>query len=365
MVQKNKIQAISFLVLLGLMLLLMGMLFLPYASVLLWAAVCYILASPLYTKILRRMDKRKRLYEVKRYFLAGAFSVGTVLIMAGIFFFLGFQLIGQGKIFIERAKEFVALNPNFFSTTDAGTTIATLVKQISLGTVDISQLDIKSEFLVFLSSYSDNILDVTRGLLKNIGVFILSLAFICFALYFFYLDAAYLANLFIKAIPINPKSTRKLISKFTDVTKHLFMGFFLVAFYQACAAFIIFSIFKIDGALLFSVILFFCSFIPMFGTAIIWVPLGLSIILSSGVVTGIIFCVLCAFFISFLDNFLRPFFLRDRVKIHPLLIFFSIIGGLKVFGFNGILIGPLIIILFFTIVDIGLEEETVASLDAL
>lgn len=365
MAQKNKIQAISFLVLLGLMLLLMGMLFLPYASVLLWAAVCYILVSPLYTKILRRMNKRKRLYEMKRYFLAGVFSVGTVLIMAGIFFFLGFQLIGQGRVFIERAKDFISLNPNFFSTTDAGATIASLVKQISLGTVDISQLDIKTEFLLFLSSYTNNILDLTRGLLKNVGVFVLSLAFICFALYFFYLDAAYLANLFIKAIPINPKSTRKLLMKFTDVTKHLFMGFFLVAFYQALAAFIIFTVFRVDGALLFSVMLFFCSFIPMFGCAIIWVPLGLSIILSSGAVPGIVFCVLCAFFISFLDNFLRPFFLKDRVKIHPLLIFFSIIGGLKVFGFNGILIGPLIIILFFTIVDIGLEDETVASLDAL
>ena len=365
MAQKNKIQAISFLVLLGLMILLMGMLFLPYASVLLWAAVCYILASPLYTKILRRMNKHKRLYEAKRYFLAGVFSVGTVLIMAGIFFFLGFQLIGQGRVFIERAKDFISLNPNFFSTTDAGSTIASMVKQISLGTVDISQLDIKAEFLLFLSTYTNNIMDLTRSLLKNVSVFILSLAFICFALYFFYLDATYLANLFIKAIPINPKSTRKLLTKFTDVTKHLFMGFFLVAFYQACAAFIIFSIFKVDGALLFSVMLFFCSFIPMFGCAIIWVPLGLSIILSGAAVPGIIFCILCAFFISFLDNFLRPFFLKDRVKIHPLLIFFSIIGGLKVFGFNGILIGPLIIILFFTIVDIALEEETVASLDAL
>jgi predicted PurR-regulated permease PerM len=53
------------------------------------------------------------------------------------------------------------------------------------------------------------------------------------------------------------------------------------------------------------------------------------------------------------------------VKIHPLLIFFSIIGGIKVFGFNGVLIGPLIIILFFTIVDIALEEDTAASLEAL
>jgi predicted PurR-regulated permease PerM len=68
--------------------------------------------------------------------------------------------------------------------------------------------------------------------------------------------------------------------------------------------------------------------------------------------------VLCAIFISFLDNFLRPMFLKDRIKIHPLLIFFSILGGLKAFGFNGIILGPMIVILFFTIVDIALENES-------
>jgi predicted PurR-regulated permease PerM len=68
--------------------------------------------------------------------------------------------------------------------------------------------------------------------------------------------------------------------------------------------------------------------------------------------------ILCAFFISFLDNFLRPFFLKDRIKIHPLLIFFSILGGLQVFGFNGILLGPIVVILFFTIVDILLEDDS-------
>jgi predicted PurR-regulated permease PerM len=54
-------------------------------------------------------------------------------------------------------------------------------------------------------------------------------------------------------------------------------------------------------------------------------------------------------------------FLKDRIKIHPLLIFFSIIGGLQVFGFNGIILGPLVVILFFTIVDIALEEDGVVQ----
>jgi predicted PurR-regulated permease PerM len=357
MMQRKQIQSLSLIALLALMIILMGRIFLPYTSVLLWSAVAYILISPLYMKIVRRMDRTKRFFEIKRHFLAGLFAVLTVLVMAGIFFFIGFQVIGQGRVFIEEAKSFIEANPHFFSNTDAGTTIAAVVRKVSLGTVDISTIDLKAEVLSFLSSYSTNIVSITKSIAKNVGGFIISLAFICFALYFFFVDATYLANLFINAIPIDQRSTKRLLVKFRDVTKNLFMGFFLVAFYQAIAAFIIFTIFHVRGSLLFSVLILFCSFVPMVGCALVWLPLGITVIISKGLVTGIVFLVLCAIFISFLDNFLRPFFLKDRIKIHPLLIFFSILGGLQVFGFNGILLGPLVIILFFTIVDITLEEE--------
>ena len=61
--------------------------------------------------------------------------------------------------------------------------------------------------------------------------------------------------------------------------------------------------------------------------------------------------MLCGFCVSFLDNFLRPIFLKDRINVHPLVIFFSILGGLQVFGMNGLLLGPMIVILFFTVLD--------------
>ncbi len=363
MAQRKQIQYISFIALLALMVILMGMVFLPYLNVLLWSSVCYILLIPLHNRIMRKMSPYRPLFELKRHLLAGAFSLGTVLILAGVFFFMGFQLIGQGKAFLESAKDFVAANPLFFSQTDAGVTIANLVQKISLGTVDIGEIDLRSETLKFLSSYSNTIMTFSRSILLNVGNFVLSLAFVCFTLYFFYLDASYLAKVFIQAIPIDPRNTRRLLVKFREVTKNLFLGFFAVAFYQAIAGFVIFSAFRIHGALLFSAMVLFCSFIPMLGCALVWFPLGLGVLVSSGPVRGIAFWVLCAIFISFLDNFLRPFFLKDRIKIHPLLIFFSIVGGLKVFGLNGVLLGPLVIILFFTIVDIALEEESLPPID--
>lgn len=339
------------------MVILVGRLFLPYSSVLLWAAVCYILISPLYNLIMRRLKPSKPLYEVKRHFLAGVFALGTVLFMAGAFLFIAFQIVGQGKEFVENAKLFIESNPDFFRTNSIGLFLADTVRDISLNTIDLANLDLKAQIVSFLSSYSASIIGMTRDIAKNLGSLVISLAFIAFTLYFFYLDGAYLARLLVTAIPIEQKSTKRLLEKFRDVTKNLFMGFFLVAFYQAAVAFVIFSAFGISGALLFSTLVLFASFIPMVGTTIVWVPLGLTLIVEGTVGKAVLFLVLCAFFIAFLDNFLRPYFLKDRIKIHPLLIFFSILGGISAFGINGIVLGPLIIILFFTIVDIALEEE--------
>ena len=151
------------------------------------------------------------------------------------------------------------------------------------------------------------------------------------------------------------------MKKFRDVLGNLVQGFFLVALYQSISAFVIFSIFHINGSLLFAVMVFFCSFIPMFGCAIVWFPLGLMLFPTKGAVIAIVFMILCAVFVSFLDNFIRPFLLKERIKIHPLLIFFSILGGIKFFGFNGVILGPMTVILFFTVVDMVTSESQEGS----
>ena len=80
--------------------------------------------------------------------------------------------------------------------------------------------------------------------------------------------------------------------------------------------------------------------------------------MSAGIALGgdlphaMLFFALCAVFVSTLDNFVRPILLHDRLKIHPLLIFLSILGGLQVFGFDGLVLGPLMLILFFSATEL-------------
>ena len=112
-----------------------------------------------------------------------------------------------------------------------------------------------------------------------------------------------------------------------------------------------------------AILTFFSSFLPLIGCGFVWVPVGVGLFFSSGALKAIVFLVVAGLGISSLDNLLRPFFLKDRIKIHPFLIFFSMLGGVKLFSFNGIVLGPMIIILFFTVLDIALEAEEKHELD--
>lgn len=323
----------------------------PFFTVILWTILLYILLNPLHRLCIKRLDEKKRFFQFKRHMLAALFSIGTLLVIIGPIVGMAFALVQQLLSFLKSIENFVSNNPNFFTDSGIGRAIASIAEKLSLDFVDLKDVDLKANIVHLVQQYSSKLFSMGTSIISGTGNFLVSLAFVAFALYFCFLDGRYLASLIAKAIPIDPQYMAALMKKFSEITRHLFSGYILVALYQGAAAFVIMLAFGVNGALLFSVILMFASFIPIFGTAIVWVPVGIGIALSDGVIKGILFLVICGVCVSMLDNFLRPLFLKDRIKVHPLVIFFAILGGLKFFGLNGLILGPLIIILFFTILD--------------
>jgi predicted PurR-regulated permease PerM len=192
-----------------------------------------------------------------------------------------------------------------------------------------------------------------------VGTFAINMVFMVFCLFFFYLDGAYLSRLFLHIFPIRKEYISALVGKFKEITRNLFLGYIMVALVQAVVAYIIFSIFHIPGTLVFAGLIMICSFIPMVGAGLVWIPLGIGIILGGDMVRGIVFLLVSGVFISLLDNFLRPIFLQNRIQLHPLIIFVSILGGVTAFGFNGLVLGPMIVILFLTVLDLFLTEHKI------
>jgi predicted PurR-regulated permease PerM len=349
------IQNLVFGVILIALFLLVCRLFAPFFTILLWSIFLFVIINPLHKKITKNIDFSTRKGRLLRSILAGVFSIGTaILVLIPILFVLS-QVTHQIMELVNTARKTFRENPTILQ--QVLERFSEFIAEISADQVKISAAEIQMRLLSLLNSGIDNILNFSKSIALNISTFIMSLVFMFFCLFFFYLDGAYLSSLVLNNFPIKEEYLTTLVKKFLDIIKNLFLGYIMVAIVQAVLAYIIFIIFRINGAMVFACLTFICVFIPMFGGAIIWLPIGVSIILSGELVKGILFLIISGIFISLLDNVFRPLFLQDRIQLHPLIIFFAIMGGVNAYGFNGIILGPIAVILFLTVLDLFLTEH--------
>lgn len=354
---KKTIQTIFIFALLVLFLVACIAMIYPFFTVILWTTLLYIIFRPIHAKCVSKLDSTKRFYKFKKNLWAGLFSIAILFIIIIPIIFISFLLMQELTNFFQNILLFLKNNPDYFSKEGPFANIFTFFSSHGFDIPNFDANTIQNYLITFIQSYSSKFFSIGTSVVSKTGNFVISLLFIVFALFFFFLDGQYLIEVMKKALPLKSDYMNVLTSKFAEITRNLFSGYILVALYQGIASFIIMTIFKVKGALLFSVVLMFASFIPLLGASIVWLPVGITMCFTASVFKGVLFLLICGFCVSFLDNFLRPFLLKDRINIHPLIIFFSILGGLKVFGMNGLILGPLVVILFFTVLDLLIDTK--------
>jgi predicted PurR-regulated permease PerM len=328
-----------------------------FFTVLLWSILLYTLLGPLHQRIIRNMNFSTWRGKIVKNILAGAFSVGTIVLILIPLIFVSFQFYRQITDLIRAARDYLYNNPGIFN--DALIRASDFIADVSSGLIVIDPVDLRTRLLQLLTRSLQNVLYTSSTIARNVSAFGAGIVFMLFCLFFFYLDGPYLARLVKHTIPIRREYMSALVGKFKDITRNLFLGYIMVALVQAVMAYIIFSIFRVRGALVFAALTLICAFIPMFGAGLVWLPLGVIRIASGKMIEGIIFLAVSGFFISLLDNFLRPMFLQNRIQLHPLVIFLAILGGVSSFGFNGLILGPMVVILFLTVLDLFLTEHNI------
>jgi predicted PurR-regulated permease PerM len=353
----NNIQNYVFGAILILLFVLVCRLFAHFFTVLLWSILLYVLMSPLHKRITKKIDDVTTRGSILKNIWAGVFALGTVILILIPLFFVVFQFLKQIIELIRYIQGVFVNKPDIIQ--DIFNYMSKFVSNISGDQINISTDEIQHRIMIFLSSSLQGLFQFSSSIARDVGYFLLGLAFMVFCLFFFYIDGPYLSHLALHSIPIRKDYMVTLVGKFMDITRNLFLGYIMVSLVQAVLAGIIFSIFQIKGALVFAALTFICVFIPMIGGGLVWLPLGIIQILSGSPVRGVIFLIVSAFFISTVDNFLRPMFLQNRIKLHPLIIFFAILGGVSSFGFNGLVLGPMIVILFLTVLDMFLMEHKI------
>jgi predicted PurR-regulated permease PerM len=340
-----------------LLLIAVCMVFAPFFTVLLWSVLFYVIFFPLYSRIAGKLDLSSPRGRILRNLVAAVFALGTLIIIAGPLFFTVLQFIKQITELFRVGQDILNSRPGMLQ--EILENISRFLNDMSSGFLNSSAENIRQGMVEFFRTSLQGMVQFSSSLAKNVGVFIASIFLLVFCLFFMFTNGPYIYRIISRAVPIRKDYFGTLSKKFTEITRNLFFGYIMVALMQGVMAYIIFLIFRIKGALVFEGLTFFSVFIPIFGGGLVWLPIGIVRILGGNTVGGIVFLIVSGLFISTLDNVFRPLFLQNRIKLHPLVIFLAILGGINVFGFNGLILGPILVILFLTVLDIFLTEHDI------
>ena len=329
----------------------------PFFTALLWSTLLYIMINPLHRRLIRNINFDTLKGKILRNLWAGVFTLGTLVII-----FIPFSLVVS--LFLRQLVEaghgileFLNKRPEYLN--ELFERIAEFIHDVSAGQINMTADNIMLQTKTAIANELQRMVLLSSNIVRNIGVLSINLLIMMFSTFFFYADGPYLARLVLRAIPIKNEYISTLTRKFVDITRNLFFGYILVSLLQAVVAYIIFTIFSIKGALVLSVLTFLLLFVPVIGATIIYIPVSILKIINGDIVGGVAFFFVSMIFISGIDNVLRPIFLKDRIQLHPLIIFFAILGGLAAFGFNGFILGPILVILFLTVLDLFLLEHEI------
>ncbi len=361
MFEKKYVNYLFFLIIVILSLITIAYLLKPFAMVIFFAAVFYVVLNPLYLKILSKVPKKSTiLFPIIKMALALLMSILSFVIFLIPTAFLAYviatqviNLINVSTSFFQNFDTKLLFENKFISD------INHLLEEFKVDQNVINSF--QSSILSQLNSFSGYLTQNIASIIKGTGTFITSFIFMMFTLFFLLLDGKYLLKQVMYIIPIDTKYTKRLLRQMSSCIKNIIYGNLLTGLIQSIVGFIVFSIFRAPNSLMFASLIIIASFIPILGTSMVWLPLGILMIIRDGAFKGILFLIVSSTTISLSDNFLRPFFLSNSIDLHPIFIFFAILGGVFAFGISGIILGPLCFVLFFEVMKIYHESNTSSS----
>lgn len=310
----------------------------PFIGVLGWAAVLVIVFYPLHQRLVRK-TKRPAISAL----ISCALVVLTILVPVAVVTFAVLNEISGAIQNLQSATAYV-LDPNSPLT---GRPLRWLSQYF-----DVEQLRSQEYLLERLKGVSGAIAGQTLGFIGGLVGVIVQMFFVIFTMYYLFRDGDRIFAILRDALPLDKKQAEAIMERTRDVVDASVYGVFSIAIIQGTLGGLAFWILGLPSAIVWGVAMIFLSMIPMLGAFLVWVPAALYLAATGHWVKAIFLTVWGTLVIGMIDNFLRPKLVGGRTKLHELLIFFAVLGGLQVFGVLGIVLGPVVLAITMALVDV-------------
>jgi len=329
---------IPFFIIMGLVTVLFLYLLKPFFFPIFWAAVIAGIFRPLYRRINDRLNRP-------------SLSTAILFLIIVLIIFLPALIIGT-LVFRESLQLYETLKPdaqnidrNFRHIIDA------LADNPFADLFRINRAFLVEKTAEVVGGITNYIFVHLKELTQNTIGLIVKMAIMLYTLFFFIRDGEKFLRMAMRLSNLGMGRESFLYERFIVTARSTLKVTLIIGGIQGILGGLIFIATNVEGALIWGLLMILTAIIPVLGCSIIWAPAGVLMLLTGHIWEGVLILAAGVLVISMVDNLLRPILIGKDVEMHPLLIFLSMLGGIVLFGFSGFVIGPIIISLFLSLLQ--------------
>ena len=331
-----------FLALFLISLFMLGRLIWPFISIIIIAAVVTGIFNPVYNRLARKTNE----------------SVASFLTCVLIFFILFVPIVFFVGILSKEAYDFYLMA----KSAALGNQVKEMMAEARIferANMALSHVDIELTGEDFNKAVSEAgkvvgffVYEQASAIASNVFAFLVNFFLMLIVIYFLLIDGGKLISFIMDLSPLPADQDEQLITKFKESAGAIMIGNGLGGLTQGIAGGALFMFFGLSSPFLWGVIMGLLAFLPIVGIGAVFIPVSLMFMIKGRIGVGLFFLAFYLILSGIIEYVFKPKLVGSRIKMHALLVFLSIIGGLKLFGILGIIYGPLVAAGFLTLTDI-------------
>jgi len=196
---------------------------------------------------------------------------------------------------------------------------------------------------------------LAKGTITNLATFLLNVVLVAFTLFFFFRDGPIILGHLQRVIPVELEMSGGIYQLVGKVIRAAIYGVVAMSLIKGVLAGLAFWVLGLHAPALWGAAGAIASVVPVFGISLVWVPAAVVLWVQGMTVKALLMVIWGLTVLSLIDNVLYPLLVRSQVRLHTLVVFISTLGGLRVFGFLGFVLGPIVATLALALIDVASE----------
>ena len=323
---------------------LAGLILSPLFSPILWAVILVYALYPLYGRVLRATGGREAL---SAFLLCTIMTIGFLLPLFYLTLLVAQDLAGMVSslvTYLQQGELSVGEGWRRYPV------IAGFVAQFQ-NLERLTGSDLQSSLVTGVADLGKLLIQQSTSVMTNLVQWAIEFGIVLLSAFYFFRDGNRFVDWTHENLPITPERRRLVLTRFDEVVKGAVYGNTIVALLEGFIGWLAFWSVGLPSPVLWGAVMAITAYIPFVGAALVWIPAAIYLAIQGAytqagtlVVVGIVLSVV-------IDELVRNMIVGKASKVHSLIMFFSVIGGIQFFGLIGIVAGPLVVAVALTLLE--------------